>query len=672
MWGKLIFLLFIFNSMRADPPAFSFKAKFSRILGKEENYEGKYRTQMATLSADKKNIAISGRVSSTDSTFPRTSVMVFDINSEYGLENEKTYTQTSLPIMAQHLVSSTKCFISDYNPSTDKGNIIQLDFTSNPGVKIGTDEPVSYAVYSYIHFKPEHNLVIYISRDYIRAYVADQTAPLFPSASTEMSIKQIFTDHASNILTILGSAFHPLISSTLFLICGTNGFIGIIDTTKLFDDSAILDKDSMLFGEKISTLNPAPQYVESTHGTIIEFNHQSPTKFLHFIKLLSSTRKASGYYLEYDGTTILGHGYIDSTVHGLVVGNVGNTRNIIGTDFFLVIFIRGSKSIDKLNKIGIVDVGTISDDGKIDYGMVTEKVLPQSGLNEPYPNFLERVDSVEGIWIIGGGSEDKISDDQEAHGGWFTIFKVEKQRCHEDCDSCINEFTFDPLNCVTCSDNTVILGPSGCKCAENCLSCSENGNSLKCKACSKGYFLKDEDNDGVGECVEGEIPLEICSNEKTNLEAEKNSLFGNLETCSNDKTSLEGENNKLDEKIKELEKKLSAEEENSTANKNPPSTTINGVSFPGCVLSNKETGLCKMCARGFAKDTLNEDEDATVCSWCGVEGCDYCRLRNGDGKRICVRCLEGLKLQENNGVQTCSCHFLKVCFFIFFSFLWSN
>lgn len=248
--------------------------------------------------------------------------------------------------------------------------------------------------------------------------------------------------------------------------------------------------------------------------------------------------------------------------------------------------------------------------------LVTDQVVPIDGLNGAFPIFIERVNSAENIWVIGGGSDDKATT-EEAYGGWIKILKIEKtKKCHEDCVTCINEYTVDPLNCLTCSDSTKILGPSGCKCSGNCLSCSENGNPQKCKACSKGYFLKDDDSDGIGECVEGETALSTCDSEKTTLETEKKTL---------------------DDKVKELEGKISSgggsDGSKVNSQENPPQTNINGVTISGCVSANKETGLCKMCARGYAKDTTNEDEDATKCTWCGVENCGKCIIKNGNGEK---------------------------------------
>lgn len=68
--------------------------------------------------------------------------------------------------------------------------------------------------------------------------------------------------------------------------------------------------------------------------------------------------------------------------------------------------------IDTGNKLALVDTGNIGGDGKINYSMVTDQIVPIAGLNGAFPMFIERIDPEKGTWIIGGGSDDKLTDEE--------------------------------------------------------------------------------------------------------------------------------------------------------------------------------------------------------------------------------------------------------------------
>lgn len=230
---------------------------------------------------------------------------------------------------------------------------------------------------------------------------------------------------------------------------------------------------------KIQQLSNTPKYVIQTNSFLrIEYNHQKTTEFLTILAFLNSVKHA-GYYLGFETSTITEKGFIDGLANGLTFGTYGDVKNIIQTDYFIAVFTGSGNLINTGNKLGIIDTGTIAGDGKIDYVLITNQVVPTAGLNGAYPIFVERIDPGRSIWIIGGGSDNQATADQEAFGGWYRILQFNEPygpKCHLDCITCINEGTIDPVNCLTCSDGTSILGPSGCKCSANCLSCSENDN----------------------------------------------------------------------------------------------------------------------------------------------------------------------------------------------------
>lgn len=263
----------------------------------------------------------------------------------------------------------------------------------------------------------------------------------------------------------------------------------------------------------------------------------------------SSSVNAVGYYLGYEAGLIVGKGYIHGPTHGLSFGSYSTIRGIDETDFFLSVFTASFNLLDVGNKLGIVDGGTIAGDGKLDYMLVNDQVIPSPELNQQFVNFIQKINPEEGVWIIGGGSGDKLST-EEAFRGWYKILQFNDpykppKKCHDDCATCVEIYTIDPHNCLTCADNTKILGVSGCKCSPNCLSCSENNNPQKCKSCSKGYFLQDGDDDGVGECIEGEVAFDTCTGEKNDLASDKVNLQGNLDTCTTEKSTLTNEKKPL-------------------------------------------------------------------------------------------------------------------------------
>lgn len=449
------------------------------------------------------------------------------------------------------MVSSTKCFAIEME--ANNGNLFQIDFSGTQGTVIsGKTESFAYPYFTRIKTKNSQNLLAASTSSYFWFYRMDQTDPIYPITGTKKSYLGISTEHSSTFdsETIFDHVFHPSDDSNQLLICGSTSILAIIDTTKLSESTPTLDASSILIAKKSYAQGISNNYIEDSPFRTIDFNHQKPTEFL---TLTSSNNPSSkpGFYIEHSTDKFLGKGYIDGNAHGLSFGSVGPVRNIIGTDHFLVIFTGYFSLTATTNKLGLVDTGTISADGKIDYSIVTNKVVP-SELIQPYTNFIERVSPANNIWIIGGGSGTKTLDAAKTKAGWFGMFKIEKSKCHEDCLTCINEGVYEATNCITCTDNTKILGPSGCKCSINCLSCSENNNMEKCTSCKKGYFSDDENNDGQGTCVEGKESLSTCTSQKetlqddkTKLETEKDSLTAEKNSLTAEKDSLTTENNRL-------------------------------------------------------------------------------------------------------------------------------
>lgn len=98
-------------------------------------------------------------------------------------------------------------------------------------------------------------------------------------------------------------------------------------------------------------------------------------------------------------------------------------------------------------------------------------------------------------WIVTGFKYDDTANTPAATSGWAMIATIHlngmQRTCHPECASCMTpNVDLSETSCVSCINNRKILAPSGCRCAENCLSCIENNNEFKCTTCAIGFSLE--------------------------------------------------------------------------------------------------------------------------------------------------------------------------------------
>lgn len=116
------------------------------------------------------------------------------------------------------------------------------------------------------------------------------------------------------------------------------------------------------------------------------------------------------FYLHNQGTTVTQLGFIDKTTHSVDGVAIQSSLHIQTTNYFLAnLVIPSSYSYMPLGtliypdaKLIVVDVGTIDGDGKIDYKVVGDEIVP-SGETNPFVISMEYIDPTQGVIIFTGG-----------------------------------------------------------------------------------------------------------------------------------------------------------------------------------------------------------------------------------------------------------------------------
>lgn len=533
MESKSLFLVFLLiANLSAAIDDITLTSIESKIQEAANGINGEQHFMKVSVSPDSQKLALSSRYMQYEPKTTMPPMRIFDIGSDFKLTNERSITP-SLTTGNQRLVSSDKILAHEITGTTGKFQF----YTISPSVvtETGSPEATSNSNYCRIIVKPSKNIILARVNMNDKFFSLTSLNPLYPAAGTEKRFRDMNTAWS---YYDYGIAFNPDDSSTELIVTGSNSALLIVDFSNLLlSTPEALNAGSFKYGA--SHQGGGTAYVEDFSTFFdIEYNHKKTNEF--YISILSAVNNKLGVYLKMDtGYSFTGLGYIDKTLHGLVRGAREESKNIIGTDYFFSVFLNDVYILDKANSLALIDAGNIPLDGKMDYKIVTNQVVP-TGLTEAYITSMEIINSDQGVWVFSGAT-----GSTGGNKGFYHIVKLNSpfvaytptptptvEKCHDDCLTCTVKDN-DSAKCITCSNTSVkILGPSGCNCAANCISCSENQNSQKCKACVKGYYLKDDNNDGEGECVEGETALTTCTAGKTSAES-------SLATCNTDKTSAE-------------------------------------------------------------------------------------------------------------------------------------